>query len=171
MVTKARTLFLVAVMLLLASSIAVGEEEKDTRFGIGFQGSFPAWGISGVADLNESVAIQGVFGMFGDLKTYAGRGILRFSKGTYWNTYGYGMGGVWTYTGYEFDDDWTLRETTQTVPGFGAGVGLEYDWRAWSPNMPPVRWNLEIGFARVEFDEVDYDFSSLMVGAGLHFRF
>lgn len=164
-------LLVVSLLVVTVSAVSAGEGIERTRFGIGFQASFPAWGFSGVADLTDQVAVQGIFGFFGDLRTYAGRGLYRFSRKDYWNVYGYAAVGSFSYTGLSIDDDWTWDEKTETVVGFGAGVGLEYDWRAWSPNLPPMAFNLELGAGSVKFEEVDYNFSSMMIGVGLHFRF
>lgn len=153
---------------------AEGIEGETKRFGVGFQSSFPAWGISGMVDVADNLSVQGILGAFGDLKTYAGRGIYRFTRKPYYNAYGYGMIGAWSYTGYEYYwVGWSLRsrKTTETVLGFGAGVGIEYDWRAWSPNLPPIWWNLEVGLGMVNFEKVDYDFSTFMLGVGAHYRF
>ena len=157
-------------MLLLVSNIAFAQGEKETKFGIGFQSSFPAWGISGMMDVADNVSVQGILGAFGDLKTYAGRGIYRFRKEPKWNTYGYGMIGAWSYPWYKWEG-WNLVEETETTIGFGAGVGIEYDWRAWMPDLPPVWWNLKIGVGMIEFEEADYDLSTFMVGCGGHYRF
>ncbi len=164
-----------ALLLSLGPGAALAAEDVGTKYGVGFQSSFPAWGLSGMVDLNDQISVQGILGFIGDLKTYAGRGIYRFRREDKWNAYGYGMVGAWSYTGYQITSvfPYTTKETTETVMGFGAGVGIEYDWRAWLNNsdMPPIMWNVEIGIANVNFDEVDYDFSSFVFGVGAHYRF
>ena len=147
------------------------QEEKKTKFGIGFQSAFPSWGISGMVDVSDKISIQGILGAFSVLKTYAGRGIYRFKKETYWNAYGYGMLGAWSYPGYKIGTGWSLEETTETVMGFGAGAGIEYDWRGLNPKLPPLFWNLEIGLGSVKFKEIDYNLSAFMFGAGVYYRF
>ena len=161
---------LVVVVSLFVSSAAFAQEEK---FGIGVQFTFPAWGVSGMMDVTDKTSIQGILGLIGDLKMYAGRGIYRFRKEPYWNVYGYGMIGAWSYTGYKigYDSNFNVEKTTETALGFGVGVGIEYTWRAWIPELPPIFWNIEIGFGRVKFDEVDYNFSTFMIGTGVHYRF
>ena len=144
---------------------------KETKYGVGYQGTFPANGLSGMMDVNENITAQAIFGLFGDLKTYAGRGLYRFRKEAYWDMYGYGMIGAWSYTGLEVGAGLTLKKTTETVLGFGAGVGIEYDWRGWDAKLPPIFWNLELGIGMVNFDKVDYNFSTLLLGAGIHYRF
>jgi len=173
-ITEAVSLFL----LVSSVALAQGIEDETKRFGVGFQSSYPAWGISGMMDVADNLSVQGILGMVGDLKTYAGRGIYRFRKEPYWNTYGYGMIGAWSYPGYEIEYEYiygisypTMKKITETVMGFGAGVGIEYDWRALSPNLPPIWFNLEIGLGNVKFKKIDYDFSAFMAGAGAHYRF
>ena len=157
-------------ILLLVSSVAFAQEEKETKFGIGFQSSFPAYGISGMLDVGPNISVQGILGAFGDLKTFAGRGIYRFRKEPYWNTYGYGMIGVWSYPWYKWEG-WNFVEKTETTMGFGAGVGIDYNWQGWSPDLPPIWWNLELGIGMVEFEDADYNFSTIMFGVGVHYRF
>ncbi|MDI6703844.1 MAG: hypothetical protein QME40_04150 [bacterium] len=159
------------LLLLLISSVALaqGIEDKTKRFGLGLQCSFPAWGISGMMDVADNLSLQGVLDLFGDLKTYAGRGIYRFNKEPYWNVYGYGMIGAWSYSYYY---GWPIYlKITETVMGFGAGVGIEYDWKALSPDLPPICWNLEAGLGSVGFKKVYYPFSTFMIGVGAHYRF
>lgn len=144
---------------------AQGSEPKaisDTKYGVGFQGTFPASGISGMIDLTDAITAQAIIGFYGNLKTYAGRGLYRFRKENFWNLYGYGMVGAWSYS---------LVGESETVPGFGAGAGIEYDWRGWNPELPSISWNLELGLGVVNFDKVNYNFSTLLIGAGVHYRF
>lgn len=75
---------------------------------------------------------------------------------------------MWTYPYYGWEG-WNYKEKTESVMGFGAGAGIEYDWRALSPNLPPIRWNAEIGLGRVGLEY--YNFSTLMFGVGGHYRF
>ncbi|MDP3142832.1 MAG: hypothetical protein Q8N14_02650, partial [Candidatus Omnitrophota bacterium] len=145
---------------------------KKTKFGIGFQGLKPTnhdldpdWGISGILDITPKVSFQGILGLLlGDVKMYAGRGIYKFKKGPYWNAYGYGMLSTWSYPRYK-TLDWSL---------FGAGVGIEYDWRGLSAdfsNLPPIWLNFEIGLGSGKFKETDYNFSTFVIGIGVHYRF
>jgi hypothetical protein len=165
---RAASIVLIAgAVLLLGSSASLAQDREGTTFGLGFQYSYPFWGLSGLADVANNVSIQGIFGLFGDLKAYAGRGIYRFNKKPKWNTYGYGMVGAWSYTGLDIR---TLEETTETSFGFGAGLGVEWDLRAWVSDFPPLWWNFGIGIGSVEFDTVDYDFAAFSVGVGLHYR-
>jgi hypothetical protein len=140
---------------------SVGAPEP-TKFGVGFQGTWPAYGLSGMMDVTEDISAQAIIGFFGSLNTFAARGLYKFQKEDYWNLYGFGMVGVWSYS---------VGSLSETVPGFGLGGGISYDWRAFDENLPPIFWNLELGLGFVNFDEVDYSFSTVLFGAGLHYRF
>jgi len=175
---KRKWFILVAILLLLfVSSVALAQEKneqekRETKFGVGMQACFPAWGISGMMDVGDNISAQGIFGIFGDLKTYAVRGIYRFRKESYWNVYGYGMIGGWSYTctlEIIYMGSVSTQKETDTAIGFGAGAGIGVDWRILSPKLPPIEWNLEIGLARVGLE--NYDFSTITFGTGLHYRF
>ncbi len=170
---------LVGLLLLLPYLLSAQEKQssksktlKNTKYGLGFQGTFPANGLSGVMNLTDKTAAQAIIGFFGSLNTFAARGLYRFQQKNFWNAYGYGMIGIWTYSGLEFvRSRGRLEETTEAVFGFGAGAGIEYDWRALSADLPPIAWNLELGLGFVDFDRVDFSFSTILFGAGIHYRF
>ncbi|GAB4370747.1 MAG: hypothetical protein Kow0042_13140 [Calditrichia bacterium] len=172
-------LLLVVFLVLSVAGVVFAQEkpgaeikaDKETKYGVGFQATFPAYGISGMMDINEMISAQGIVGFFGNLNTYAVRGLYRFQQKNFWDLYGYGMVGAWSYTGLKVSNGSKLEETTETVLGFGAGVGIEYDWRGWNSELPPLFWNLELGLGFANFDAVDYNFSTLLFGAGVHYRF
>lgn len=169
-----RALAAAALSLVLgAAASAQAEEKKDrtettegdaaelepTTFGVGLQSSWPSFGLSGVMDLDDRIAVQGVLGLFGRVSTFAGRGIYRFAREEMWNVYGYGSVGAVSFR---------FRRETDTSLGLGAGLGLEYDWRAWQRKLPPIRWNLELGFGYA--DLAYYDYTGFTIGAGIHYR-
>ncbi len=150
------------------------EVSRRTKFGVGFQSTFPVWGISGMMDMNEKISLQGILGLLGGLKMCSGKGIYRFRREPYWNTYGYGMIGAWWYS-YRELEGWTWKEKTETALGLGGGVGIEYNWQAlWGPDLPPIWWNLEVGLGVLKF-ELGWlgrlDYSGLWLGCGGHYRF
>ena len=155
----------VVIGLVLPSSTSAQElptGEHGGRFGVGFQGSWPAYGISAIAKLNKQFALQGVVGTFGIMESsFFARGIYRFSPKTasfgWHNFYGYGSVGAFTYK---------LLDVRETVPGFGAGVGFE----AYLESLPQMGWTVEVGFSVVNFD-LDYSFSFIALGLGAHYYF
>lgn len=136
---------------------------QNLRYGVGFQGTFPAWGISGTIGITDDITGQLILGPFGFLQTYAGRGLYQFREEPYWEMYGFGMLGVWTYN-YGFN-----RRNTETSLGIGAGAGIQYDWRVLDDQLPPIFWNLELGLGFVNFD--NYNFGNILIGTGVHYRF
>lgn len=169
--------WLCAFLLVLPGTLA-GQEDSgatDTNddqaaeasagsIGVGLQSSFPAYGASLMLNVTEAVSLQGVVGPIGNLNTYAARGLLRFDREEYRDFYAYGMVGGWTYS---------LLGNSETVPGAGAGVGIEGDIQGLDPDedLPPIYLNAEFGLGIVNFDQVAYNFSSLMFGVGIHYRF
>lgn len=166
---------LVAVFLIiLISSVSVLAQQKQVGFqsltsGLGLSPSW--WGISAIADVTPNVSIQVILNPLGDLNkmlytgAYAGRGIYRFIKKTYWNAYGYGMLGAWSY----LTDSLNLKEKTGIEIMdiiFGPGAGIEYNWKALYSKLPSIAWNLEVGLGMVNFKGID-----IITGAGAHYRF
>lgn len=164
-------LSIVVGLILVAVSKCFAQDRDDLKWGVGFQGSFPAYGFSGMMDINETISVQAILGFFGDLNTYAGRGLYRFKKEDDWEIYGYGMIGAWSYDGVRVRSLFVLEKYTETVIGFGAGAGIEYDFRALSPDLPPLFGNVELGIGIVDFNKVNYDFNTLLIGLGVHYRF
>jgi hypothetical protein len=162
---------IIAAVLFVFSSISFAQDRDDLKYGAGFQGSFPAYGLSGMMDINEQISVQAIIGFFGNLNTYAGRGLYRFKKEDQWELYGYGMVGAWSYDGVRVGTGPIFENYTETVLGFGAGAGIEYDWRALAPDLPPLFWNVELGIGVADFNEVDYNFNALLLGVGVHYRF
>jgi hypothetical protein len=152
-----KKMVLVVVLVGFICSFSVHAINTKTKFGIGFQSSLPAWGISGSMDLkNSKLCVQGVLGMVSELKTIAGKVVYKFKEKESYNTYGYGMIGIWS-----FENESSL--------GFGGGVGIEFDWRALSKTLPEIWWNLEIGIASVNLNY--YNYSAFSMGLGVHYRF
>ena len=165
---------LILLFIFIFSSIAFSQEEKKPKYGVGFQVSYPAWGISGIMDLTDKISAQVVIGLFGDLNSFTGRVNYKFTGEKFWNVYGFGQIGIWTYPYEEYYwEGWNLKEEKkrEISPAFGAGAGVEYNWQALSSKLPPVWYRLEIGLCHANFDEADYTVSTLLWGVGLHFRF
>ncbi len=136
-------------------------ELEPTRFGVGFQSTWPAWGLSGMMDINETITAQAILGFFGNFTTVSGRGLYHFRQEEFWDMYGYGMLGLWRYN--------TRFITAESSLGIGAGAGIQYDWRALDPNLPPIYWNIELGISFFNFEH--YNFNFISFGTGVHYRF
>ncbi len=132
------------------------------KVGVGFQSSFPVYGISGIYNLNEQMSGQAVIGFFGTVKIFSGRFLYKFKRQDNLNVYGYGMLGAFMHKSWVTLEG---KDKTETILGLGAGVGIEY----YFDGLPEIGWNAEIGFGLVDFDY--YDFSAIMFGLGAHYYF
>lgn len=166
MLTRLILIISVVCLFILSPSDGFSQTEpveiEKTVYGVGFQGTFPASGLSGMMDLTDEFTVQAIVGFFGNLNTFAGRGLYKFQKEDFWDLYGYGMIGAWNYS---------FASQSETVLGLGLGAGVQYDWRAFNDELPPIFFNLELGIGFVDFKEVNYNFSTFMIGAGVHYRF
>jgi hypothetical protein len=161
--------FALAALLALCFSAVPGTltaqetEKSGSPFGIGFESSWPSYGLSGIYDVNDRISAQAVVGAFGTVTNFSGRGIYRFTREDNYNVFGFGTAGLWNYSGL----------TDESVLGLGAGAGVELDWqRILASNgtgFPPLFSSIEIGMVLAEFEY--YNFSSFSVGAGFHYRF
>lgn len=134
---------------------------EPTRFGVGFQSTWPAFGLSGMMDITETITAQAVFGFFGSFTTVTGRGLYHFRQEEFWDMYGYGMLGLWRYN--------TRFIEAENSLGIGVGAGIQYDWRALDSNLPPIYWSIELGISYFSFEEFDFNF--ITFGTGIHYRF
>lgn len=153
------------------------QEEGGSPFGIGFQSSWPAWGISGLYDLNPTLTAQAVLGTFGPLSTISGRLLYHFNRQETHNFYGFGTVGVWrarydvpVFEGFSF----RTERRTESVVGLGGGAGVELNWREIiqmeEGSFPPLFSTIDLGLSFANFDAYD-NFSLLSIGVGLHYRF
>ena len=165
---KALLFSLIILALLLSVSANAQDSVKGKKYGLGWQSTFPVIGLSGKYVVNEKVSGQLILGFFGTLNTYGAKVNYIFNEKEHYNLYGFGMVGLFAYSSPALQDDWTFKDETETALGFGAGAGLEYFFTDF---IPEVGWNVEIGFGSIQFDEVDYDFTSIMIGGGVHYYF
>ena len=163
---KYLTALLISLLLIGACIATTPAVEAESEYRIGIQHAFPAEGLSLMIDFTEHVSTQAILGLIGDLKTCAGRGIYRFNTKPNGNQYCYGMLGIWTHPTY-IVENYSLKETIDSAIGFGAGVGMEYRFKG----GPPLIYNIEIGFGKVEFEQADYEHSAIEGGIGFHYKF
>ncbi len=163
--------FLGAAVLLPAGALSAQDAPPENgRFGVGFQSSWPAYGLSGMYDLNDRLTAQAVLGAFGTLTTVSGRGLYHFQREEKYSLYGFGTVGVWRHS-YRVIG----VSESETSPGVGGGAGLELDWRRLldgsgnGSGFPPIFSSIDLGFVAASFD--NYNFSGLVIGAGLHYKF
>lgn len=131
------------------------------KLGLGFQTSWPAWGLSGMYDFTQRVSGQAVLGFLGGWTTFSGRGLYHFGQQPQVRPYGYGMLGFWRYSVI----------TSASAFTFGAGAGIDFDLRKFAPELPPLFANAEFGISMVDLALAGYTGATMAFGAGLHYRF
>ena len=154
---------LVTVAMLALSTQATATDFSNKNIYAGFQSSWPSHGLSAKMDFTDKITGQAVIGFLGALNNYSVRGIYKFKKEQFYNMYGYGSLGLWTW-----DSDHHLYDD-ESVVGVGGGAGFEYDLRGLDSTFIPLFVNAELGLNIASFDH--YNFSSLGVGVGLHYKF
>lgn len=158
-----------AVALVTVFSVAAAAQQADLpvqlerpKLGVGFQSTWPAYGVSGIYDMNPTMSAQAVLGFLGGWTTLSGRGLYRFTQHPMVDPYGYGMVGMWRYDS-GFSD--------ASAVSFGGGGGVDLDLRKLAPDFPPLYFNMELGLSMVNLDLAGYTGAMMAFGAGVHYRF
>ncbi|RIW13373.1 hypothetical protein D0X99_16495 [Algoriphagus lacus] len=159
------------VLILFFSAISFGKAQDlgHPRFGVGFQSSFPSFGLSGKYDFTEKHSAQAVLGFSGPFTSIYGRYLYNFQeKGDsfVYKPYLLGQLGTYSYKYTTFDDQGNPRSERENHIGFGVGAGIEFH----VPEITDaVRLNIELGFNQVGFEF--YDYSGFLIGIGGHYYF
>lgn len=159
---------LVATALVIAVAGTATAQQAETPepqprppIGVGFQSSWPAYGLSGIYDVNPTVSAQAVVGFLGGWTTLSGRGLYRFSQRPFIDPYGYGSLGMWRYdSGF----------ANASAVSFGGGGGVDFDLRMLVPDFPPLYMNVEFGLSVMNMELAGYTGAWMSFGAGLHYR-
>ncbi len=154
---------LAVVAILGTASQVTAADFSDKNLYAGFQSSWPSHGLSLKMDFSDKITGQAVVGFLGELNNYAVRGLYKFKKEQFYNMYGFGSLGLWTW-----DSDFVGWDD-ESVIGLGGGAGIEYDIRGLDRTLPPLFVNAELGLNIASFDH--YNFSSVGLGVGLHYKF
>lgn len=163
--------FVLSSMLLAAAAPLASQSAKQPvhepkTIGVGIQSSFPVYGASVMINTNSRISVQGILGAFGTLKMYGGRALYRFDAKSNLQPYAFGMLGSWSYEGYELSSSgMSIQKSTETVFGLGAGGGVEYFFQG----LPDLGFNAEVGYGSAKFKQIDYDFSAISFGVGIHY--
>lgn len=162
--TLGRAALAAAFALTSAAVLATPAQSQDTSpWAIGFQSSWPVYGLSARYDVTEKFTAQGIVGGATNLLSVSGRGNYRFEQAEKYDLFGYAALTFWNWSGSGvFDSESTI--------GFGAGGGIEVDWPTIleDDDFPPLFSTLEIGFGVAGFDH--YNLSAFSLGASLHYR-
>ena len=175
---KSTTLILFALMTLTAQighpqTPQVVNRQSNTsqagKYALGLQNSTPAWGISAKYRYNERLTLQAIIDPIGDYKDYGMRAVFKYTQDKYWHVYGFAGLALWSYPSSSFDRRFNrYLPSTQSTLGLGGGVGIEYDWSALGPDLPPISWSLELGLNLVDESARA---SSTILGIGAHYYF
>ncbi len=154
---------LTVVALLGATSQVSAADLSNKNIYAGFQSSWPSHGLSVKMDFTDKITGQAVVGFLGELNNYSVRGLYKFKQEHFYSMYGFGSLGLWTW-----DSD-LVGWDDESVLGIGGGAGFEYDLRGLDPTFIPLFVNAELGLNIASFDH--YNFSSIGLGVGLHYKF
>jgi len=121
------------------------------------------YGVSAKYDATDKITAQAILGAWGysNLTSFTGRGIYKFKKADNYNFYGYGSLTSWT---------WDNGIDKETVFGFGAGAGVEYDIRGLDKDFIPLYLNADIGLQHASFKNYG-GFGGPGIGLGVHYKF
>jgi hypothetical protein len=142
------------------------------RYGVGFASSWPSYGLSGTLLISETLTGEVILGFLGAITNVGARGWYRFNTNHNYDIYAYGGLSLLMYRYDTFDPSTSsTRKKTETVPGIGAGVGMEFSLQQLleDESFPPLFFSIELGLAIASFEF--YDFSFLSFGAGIRYRF
>lgn len=147
-----RTVLLAILILLITVSLSYATREDDNTYGIGLQWVDPvAYGPSFTWEMSSlPLSFQGVLGL-NHFPTPVVRARYVFAGRRFLDGYAYGAIGLYERSGNSNGLD---------VFG-GVGAGVEWDWRDYSSDLPPVSWSLELGL-----NHTDVSF-----GFGVHYTF
>lgn len=158
----------IATALVAASAFAMSAAPASAQYSVGFQSSWPSYGVSVRYDLSDRVQAQGVVGALGEVTNFSGRLNYDLKDEEKYDIYGYGSVGLWRYSFSLFG-----VSESETSIGIGGGAGLEFDLQeVFAPDeddFPPLFWSIEMGLTMASFDA--YNWSTFSLGGGLHYRF
>ena len=146
---------LVVATALLTTTLSA--KEGDTYLGLQW------YGLSGKYDINDKVTAQAIVGLWGytGLTSITGRINYKFQEERFYNMYGYGSITSWSWSNSLYDE---------TVLGFGAGAGFEYDMRGLDRDFIPLFVSADLGIEVASFEHYG-SFAGIGIGLGLHYKF
>ena len=145
---------MVALVLLTSTTFA---KEGDKYLGLQW------YGLSGKYDITDNLSAQAIVGLWGyaGLTSVTGRINYKFKEQNFYSLYGYGSVTSWSWSNSLYDE---------TVFGFGAGAGAEYDIRGIDRNFIPLFISVDLGLQVASFKYYG-GFGGLGLGLGIHYKF
>lgn len=163
-----RIMLLAAVFAALAPTATAQAQQADTimgrpKMGVGYHISWPAYGLSGIYDVQPTLSLQAVAGFFGSWNSLSGRALYRLPQRPRGDVYGYAAAGAWSYS---------LLGNRESTINFGGGAGVDVDWRRFLQDLDlPLFTQIEIGLSSLSLPAAGYNGVFMSIGAGLHYRF
>jgi len=149
---------------------SLSDSLKNGKYQIGFLAAWPAYGVSLKMDYSNKITFEVVAAPLGTFSIYSAKVNYYINKQRKYNTYAYASGGVGMYEYTTWDWRTDSETTTETVPMFGAGVGVEWSWReVLGHDFPNLYSTIEFGYANMSFDY--YNFGGFIYGGGLYYKF
>ena len=143
----------------LVASLAVNAQDVKHSFGVGFQTSFPIYGISAKYALNEHSVVQATIAPFSGgaakINFYGGRYIYRFSNENSNNLEPYVFGGAGLIT-------FSLENSGSNFFSYSAGGGAEYIVGG------ALGLSADLGYGKLNVTN-DAAVSGIFLGLGLHY--
>jgi len=150
----------ISITALSLALVSVASAE-DGKLSVGGQSSWLSHGASVKYDFTDKITGQAIAGLFGTLTNFSARGLYDFYEKPNFTLYGYGSIGVWKWSNAYYDE---------SIMGYGAGAGIEYDIRKLDPTFPPLFLTAEAGATVVNFDHYT-GYNTLTTGVGVHYKF
>jgi len=150
---------LFGLVALVTINAASAQDVKKT-FGVGFQSSFPIYGLSAKYAVTDQSVIQATIAPFGSgvakINFYGARYIHRFTNESNenLNPYLFAGGGLITYSG--------LGTTSSNFFSYSAGGGIEYIVGG------AVGLSVDLGYGKLGVTN-DVGVSGVFFGAGIHY--
>ena len=155
----------IVLWLLIASELFCqnfSDEREKGSIGIGFQISYPFYGLSVIVAPEMDFSFQGMFGLLGKIKSYCGKVRYHIEES---GVYAYALIGAKEYETTNYIDGLSEKKI-ETFFGYGIGFGIEY----LVPKIP-IWYNVEVGYGNIKYNDPTSDSHAIMLGIGLHYYF
>ena len=156
---------------LLFSTNLLSAQDGNRKIGVGFQTSFPVYGISAKIGITDQIMAQAIIAPFGgsagsvgySMNFYGARGIYRFTDADRTAVpYGFVGAGLirstFTYGG---------TSSSANLVGWSLGAGVEL-FPSFIDNLGA---SIELGYGSMSIGAGDISIQSLIWGGGLHYYF
>jgi len=157
----------ILLLLLISTSTTAATTKNNTA--IGYLISSIDHGLSAKYKLDSkyNFTAQIILDLLGSSRNLSARVNSTIKTINYWKIYGYGQVGYYSRRGRCL----SLKSCTDNTLGFAGGTGAELNWQKLNPKLPPLWLNAEIGFAALEYDDINESSTGITLGVGIHYYF